>query len=123
MNAIDEILLERARQIAKGYDAAHDDKEMNGQLVLAALSCLSDLKSPWPDWAPPKVRRDRLITAASLLIAEIERWDRALPSDANVVGGVSIITGVALDCADCDCVGAVIGQHDRSCPHSRQERP
>lgn len=34
----DEIAAERLRQVGKGYDAAHDDGHVKGEIVMAAIS-------------------------------------------------------------------------------------
>ncbi|WP_343609302.1 hypothetical protein [Novosphingobium sp.] len=89
-----EIILERFRQIEEyDYDAAHDDDHRQGEIaaMAAAYSQLStDHENeavqqhvqgelwPWDETMPRHhSRRDLLITAAALLVAEIERIDRA----------------------------------------------
>lgn len=91
MPVIDEIAAERRRQVeVEGWTAEHDDQHIEGQLAgAAACYCLGSvshwagsmaIKSLWP-WSPawwkPKDRRRDLVRAAALLIAEIERLDRA----------------------------------------------
>lgn len=82
-----DVLNERVRQLTEeGFTAEHDDKNNScGQLADAAIcyaQCLSK-KTPliwpwWNDWWRPSVsRRRNLVKAAALLIAEIERLDRA----------------------------------------------
>lgn len=101
MSAIDEVAAERQRQISKGWTLEHDDEHEDGSLADAAAcyaattrafraeevtgvgykpyTSYSDL---WPkSWAdhwfrPNKSRRRRLIIAAALIVAEIERLDR-----------------------------------------------
>lgn len=97
-----DVLRERRRQpLEEGFDAAHDDDHDNGELARAA-ACYAmgaawlemhrmgdgqgnivDVPVRWP-WAPawwkPKSRRRDLVRAAGLLIAEIERLDRAADS-------------------------------------------
>lgn len=81
-----DITAERQRQIAKGYDAAHDDTHTAGAIL-------------WRDWGalarigPHAVRalregrmddyRRLLVEAAAQLIAEIERHDRGLLETAG----------------------------------------
>lgn len=91
MSAIKEIIAERLRQISvKGWSLAHDDEHVNGEMALAAaayaanttrvkrLSDLLDRLWPWAiEWWKPKTHRYDLIRAAALLVAEIERLDRA----------------------------------------------
>lgn len=90
-----DVLGERARQRRwEGYDDAHDDKHQDFALTAAAISYLTDARlrgttghgfseSPppdWPwevtDWKTKKVRQS-LVVAAALVVAEIERLDRA----------------------------------------------
>jgi hypothetical protein len=91
---ISEIACRRRFQIAKGYDAAHDDKHVNGEIALAAAAyCLSAAQHPGkgirqtPTWVPPAWpwhreqfdfvdARSSLLDAAAMIIAEIERLDR-----------------------------------------------
>jgi hypothetical protein len=77
-----EVWRRRLRQEAKGYTAAHDDEHADGSIADAA-ACYASPNAPlklWP-WrcAPPDQsdRRERLVDAAALCIAEIERMDRA----------------------------------------------
>jgi len=98
-----DIMCERARQIAvEGWTLAHDDEHDRGEMALAA-ACYASPKRvfiadkivgrgyeeftryidawPWPDeWWKPKDRRRDLIRAAALIVAEIERLDRAAKS-------------------------------------------
>lgn len=88
MSVIDEIAAERKRQIeVEGYDAAHDDLHKYEELAQAAASYalaeanLGDAaESVWPwdmvEFRPTNARRN-LIIAAALIVAEIERLDRA----------------------------------------------
>ena len=83
-----EIATERNRQIkVEGWSASHDDDHVGGELAAAAICYASTgIKSIrrtdgyWPFdlswWKPGKVRRN-LIKAAALIVAEIERIDRA----------------------------------------------
>jgi hypothetical protein len=98
-NVCDEIAAERAKQEEKGYDAAHDDRQRDGELIRAAITyaryAQSDMKhrvavawhghgsapSEWPwldEFYKPEDRRQDLIKAAALLVAEIERLDREM---------------------------------------------
>lgn len=92
--ATTDVLTERRRQVeAEGWTREHDDTHGHGQLARAAAcyalsgSCapgdetaamLVDLAWPWPArwWKPTTSRRD-LVKAAALILAEIERLDRA----------------------------------------------
>jgi hypothetical protein len=89
---IGDITEERRRQIeVEGWTPEHDDEHSPrkgrgevGPLVEAAACYLFgstgtlDLSWPWSrDWWKPKGRRRDLVRAAALIIAEIERIDRA----------------------------------------------
>ena len=89
-----DVLAERQRQIsAEGWAPEHDDQHSSGQMALAA-ACYALVGSidrspgafktplqnwPWQAswWKPTTPRRD-LVKAGALIIAEIERLDRAL---------------------------------------------
>jgi hypothetical protein len=110
MTVIDEIAAERRRQIeGEGWSVDHDDAHREGELAMAAAHyamnssvgsrfvaqgkipaeaidasvsrCPPVSGWPWhPTWWKPKGRRRDLIRAAALLVAEIERLDRAVVS-------------------------------------------
>lgn len=93
MKAIVDVMAERARQLDQ-FSTEHDDEHDRGELAAAAACyCLASQKlaiscgasSLWP-WEPqsfaPRTRRRNLIKAAALLVAEIERLDRARKEDA-----------------------------------------
>ncbi len=88
---------ERLRQIEiEGFDSAHDDKEVGGGLAYAA-ACYALTSRPesstlrqemaekmWPwdkKWFKPKDPRRDLIRAIALLVAEVERIDRAASNE------------------------------------------
>lgn len=90
--AASDVLAERQRQItAEGYDSGHDDMATRGQLAIAA-GCYAMWSGhpalmgrfswkaffPW-DWKywKPSTPRHNLIRAGALILAEIERLDRA----------------------------------------------
>lgn len=100
--AASDVLAERARQIsAEGWTPQHDDKHSDGSMALAAAcyacnaatwagrapsipdSDYTQFATPgyrWPwtrQWWKPKSQRSDLVRAAALLLAEIERLDRA----------------------------------------------
>lgn len=98
MTVIDEITAERKRQIeVEVWTSEHDDEHERGELGKAA-ACYADFASdedyllflckpglpydwPWDEkWWKPKNRRRDLIRAAALIVAEIERLDRAVAS-------------------------------------------
>ncbi|MCY1221468.1 hypothetical protein D9M72_335260 [compost metagenome] len=88
-DAARDVLAERQRQIStEGWTPEHDDKNTAEQLALAAV-CYAlpqgDYTIPeppefWPwevAWWKPGDRRRELIKAGALILAEIERLDRA----------------------------------------------
>lgn len=106
-NVIKEIAAERERQVrVEGWTQEHDDQHVGGEMAKAA-SCYAlcagvgvasgigvedhysfreDYASagcpspPWPwsrEWWKPKDPRRDLVRAAALIVAEIERLDRA----------------------------------------------
>lgn len=93
--ALQAIFDERARQItAEGFDRGHDDEHDSGALALAggcyAMRSIGlkyydsdETEAPpiaWPwskaDWKPKGPTRD-LVRAAALIVAELERLERA----------------------------------------------
>lgn len=92
-----EIARERERQIAsEGWTEAHDDQHINGEMAGAAacytlqatkhwMSGAATIVRLWPWdtawWKPTDARRD-LVKAGALIVAEIERLDRASKSKA-----------------------------------------
>lgn len=86
-NAARDVLAERQRQISEeGWTPEHDDKKhLPGELELAAASylCADEGSAPpaiWPwdwSWWKPKDRRRNLVKAGALILAELERIDRA----------------------------------------------
>lgn len=94
-----DIREERQTQIAKGFDAKHDDTHTKGELAAAgaayaltvAAECtLSDPDSEvWPfeeEFTPSTLYpRRNLVKAAALIVSEIERLDRSeQPPDHSV---------------------------------------
>lgn len=105
-SVVNEILAERVRQTrAEGWTPEHDDAHANGELARAAacyahVAAMRDtnraieidnasrgthadaivIARSWPwqwTWWKPKDRRRDLVRAAALIVAEIERLDRA----------------------------------------------
>ena len=85
-----EVFRERTRQMShEGYDTAHDDEHVDGELAKAAACYIhwgaggrvrhGTKPADWPwdaaSWKPKNPRAD-LIRAAALIVAEIERLDR-----------------------------------------------
>lgn len=84
--AMRDVLAERQRQIdAEGWTPKHDDEHDAEEMAFAAACyCTADAgdapPAVWPwevQWWKPKDRRRNLVKAAALLLAEIERLDRA----------------------------------------------
>lgn len=95
-----DVLTERERQVCEeGWTAQHDDRSTDGSLAKAA-ACYTAFGVwthedrsdgvgppygwPWPrNWWKPKNRRRDLVRAAALILAEIERLDRAGATDGG----------------------------------------
>jgi hypothetical protein len=103
-NPVSDIAAERRRQIeVEGWTPEHDDEHGGGQLATAA-ACYADPRSVWWPrdddgsvqaslvwpwdfewWKPahsPAERRRQLVKAGALIVAEIERLDRAEAAQA-----------------------------------------
>ena len=92
-NAARDVLAERCRQIEQeGWTPAHDDDHQRGELAMAAAAYahaageagygVFSIPREWPvtwvtDWWKPTTPRRDLIKAGALILAEIERLDRA----------------------------------------------
>jgi hypothetical protein len=91
-NALRDVADERKRQIeVEGWTVEHDDEHSDGEMALAAAcyamagryySTWTDdyVRRYWPwskEWWKPTNKRRNLIKAAALIVAEIERIDRA----------------------------------------------
>lgn len=124
-----DVLDERQRQITvEGWDEGHDDHHYNGELAAAAACYASPYRAfkavtsvgrgyeslttyrdlwPWRDeWWRPKDRRADLVRAGALIVAEIERMDRAAATGTPT-------TDVA------PCAGAYAGCAPECGPHNR----
>lgn len=88
MSGIEDIAAERQRQIeVEGWSPEHDDEHTNGELADAAACYAGDKRQfntaaptnwPWSQgWWKPADRRRNLVKAGALIVAEIERLDRA----------------------------------------------
>lgn len=91
--AAGDVLAERNRHVQEGWTPQHDDEHSDGALARAAACYAVGIKhlemrrentpyntDVWPfdsEWWKPKDTRRNLVKAAALLIAEIERIDRA----------------------------------------------
>lgn len=84
-----DVLAERDRQQSiEGWTPAHDDKHADGELAAAAAFYAANASAPdhavqiygWPwhpDWFKKTTPRRDLVKAGALILAEIERIDRA----------------------------------------------
>ncbi len=95
--AANDVLDERQRQeLKEGWTDSHDDYHLRGQLA-AAAACYTlvnvirgftvGLFWPWDMKAwKPKSKRENLVRAGALILAEIERLDRAAALTAKKEG-------------------------------------
>lgn len=103
--AMRDVAAERRRQIeAEGWTTEHDDEHATGAMAAAAACYALSASAPcaendfwrgmrmdaarsvWPwdhEWWKPKSQRQDLVRAAALLVAEIERIDRAEADAGN----------------------------------------
>ena len=90
--AASDVLAERRRQIdTEGWTREHDDQHDEGDMAIAGacyaakaagrgLHSSNSVPSLWPwdaDWWKPSDKRRNLVKAGALILAEIERMDRA----------------------------------------------
>lgn len=107
MSVVEEIAAERERQIKEeGFDREHDAHHFEWELSLASICYAAPeniyihrktpathgFHDPWPwhrkdDKRHKHGKRRRLIIAAALLVAEIERLDKLQEGTLNDVGG------------------------------------
>lgn len=80
MTVLQEIEAERAKQLALGFTPAHDDTEHpDGMLARIAGAVVCHRDDAWGIMEKYRTdRRQQLIIAAALLVAEVERIDRLL---------------------------------------------
>jgi hypothetical protein len=94
-----DVLAERRRQVeVEGWTAAADDEHAQGQMASAAacyalhtepVGNVGDYLRFWPwaaQWWKPRDKRRNLVKAGALILADIERIDRAA-SASNEQGG------------------------------------
>lgn len=77
--AIEAIFAERQRQISKGYDAAHDDSHIGGEIVLSEWGARARIEAAINAGRSGDVAayKELLTEAAAQCAAEIERVERA----------------------------------------------
>jgi hypothetical protein len=91
--AVRDVLAERRRQVeVEGWTPEHDDEHANDDEMSMAAACYAldgvspytglgvDVSRTWPwawTWWKPKGRRRNLVKAGALILAELERIDRA----------------------------------------------
>lgn len=92
-----EVTAERVRQVTvEGFTSLKDDQYLRGELVWAAVSYAGYAGDPtnrfmpaeWPwaaRWWKPESPRRALVKAAALILAEIERLDRAAARKAGAL--------------------------------------
>lgn len=87
-----DVLAERLRQVeVEGWTPARDDEYVDGQLASAAVAYAQAytpylVPSSWPwavEWFKPADDRRNLVKAGALIVAEIERLDRAAQLDGG----------------------------------------
>jgi hypothetical protein len=89
-DAARDVLAERRRQVEReGWTPEHDDKHSTGEMAAAAacyalhtepVGNVGDYLRFWPwdsKWWKPRDKRRNLVKAAALILADIERIDRA----------------------------------------------
>jgi hypothetical protein len=95
-----DVLAERRRQVEQeGWTPANDDEHGSGEMARAAacyalhtepVGNVGDYLRFWPwdsRWWKPRDRRSNLVRAAALILAEIERLDRATQPTGNAEQG------------------------------------
>ncbi|ELF2006291.1 ead/Ea22-like family protein [Salmonella enterica] len=88
--AVCDVIAERFRQQSvEGWTPEHDDEHCNGELAMAAVCYINETGTvnrnggkpwgwPWDaSWWKPDCRRRNLVKSGALIMAEIERIDRA----------------------------------------------
>jgi hypothetical protein len=97
MTVLNDILIERQRQLAKGFTSDSDDHNTDGSMTVCAMRILQKVPSqdlqPWANSRAQHVTekhtpRQRLIIAAALIVAEVERLDRIAGKRRNGIPDV-----------------------------------
>ncbi len=115
LDALTDVIAERLRQVSEeGWTAEHDDEHKSGEMALAAsayaehaarfqnaesvgmIYATKSHPSNWPwhrKWWKPKDYRRDLVRAGALIIAEIERLDRARTALATINAALGRVEG------------------------------
>jgi hypothetical protein len=116
--AVRDVLAERQRQVSvEGWTPEHDDKYQKKELRSAALCYMraEDITKPgvapgawpWPaNWWKPTTDRHNLVKAGALILAEIDRIDRAAPRTTSTPSDDSRAAG-----CPCPCPNVEIQNH------------
>lgn len=100
-----DVLAERQRQVSvEGWTPEHDDEHGEGEMAQAAavyanpeiwnVFGASRIGWPWDaSWYKPRDPRSNYVRAAALLLAEIERLDRAAPAAVQTKGKDDSLSG------------------------------
>jgi len=131
--AATDVLAERRRQIsAEGRPLEHDDEYTNGDLAAAAgcyaLHAHDDNAAmegapvwwPWEtEWWKPSDPRRNLVKAGALILAEIERLDRAAAKATDLVPEEGLPEGLSWEDAPADAIALIGGKNDDDDPSRR----
>lgn len=77
-DAVRDVLEERQRQIAKGYDAAHDDEHVDCEILTHPIWGIAARAHNARTIMMPLAYRRAVVELAAMSLAEIERLDRSL---------------------------------------------
>lgn len=123
MTALDDIALERRRQIKQeGWTAEHDDAHSKCEMAIAAAgyalapspveidrqSSYPPVPDNWPwhwSWWKPGNYRRNLVKAGALIVAEIERWDRLTQQLGKEIQVTTTFKSEGLSSAAIDVLG------------------
>lgn len=130
--AVADLLSERRRQVAKGWTPEHDDEHASGNIAEAA-GCyaayaynhekLDGTPTLWPwegkFWKPDSPRRN-LVKAGALILAEIERLDRAAATKGtDLAPEEGLPDGLSWESAPADAIALIGGKNDDNDPARR----
>lgn len=75
-DVLNDIWMERQSHLTRGYDARHDDSHPTAHLVNLAVFRAGPIANA-TNTLPDAVKREELVKAASLIVAAIDKIDRA----------------------------------------------